>query len=621
MQKSSRIAGGTFDRNRGVRFAVGELRRLNSNRPIAQSFDLSEIRLADGPIKDRQERTHRYLLDLNADRLLHNFRSNAGLPSSAEPLGGWEAPDHGLRGHFVGHYLAACAMMYRALKTGDGWRLQETANQMVIELARCQQALGGEYLSAFSEADLDVIETRYEGAWASYYVLHKIVAGLLEVHRHCGNAQSLQMAIRLVAYIQKRIEKLSPDQLESMLRTDKPNPTNETGGWSETLNDLFTFTKDPDHLKLAQTFDREWFFAPLVNHEDKLAGLHCNTHIPMAMGAARRFDLTGDVRYRDAATFFWERTTLARSYVNGGSSGPRPDGLEKSKGGEHWPRAQKLANTLTPKINESCVTHNMMRLTDWLFRWTAESRYADFYERAYFNSVLCMQNPKEIGGYIYDHPLGSSSVKVFGHAHDTFWCCYGSTVEAFSRLAQGIYYHSNDTLWINLPIASTLTWRQMGLRITQKTDFPNQLASRITFDCDKPVRLTVNIRVPHWTGNRMIMSVNGGDEVPAGTISRTWSNGDRLEIRYSMNLRTESMPDDPSLIAFLYGPIVLAAKTNEPLILDAFDSVAAVSMVRPTPGGTLEFQTTLASGVKVSLVPVNEITDEQFGVYFRLRER
>ena len=37
------------------------------------------------------ELDQKYLLALDPDRLLHMFRINAGLPSSARPLGGWEA--------------------------------------------------------------------------------------------------------------------------------------------------------------------------------------------------------------------------------------------------------------------------------------------------------------------------------------------------------------------------------------------------------------------------------------------------------------------------------------------------------------------------------------------------
>src|SRR5690349_21752678 len=72
---------------------------------------LDQVRLLPGEFKTAQDADAKYMLALDPDRLLHVFRANAGLPSTAEPLGGWEKPDCELRGHFVGHYLSACALM------------------------------------------------------------------------------------------------------------------------------------------------------------------------------------------------------------------------------------------------------------------------------------------------------------------------------------------------------------------------------------------------------------------------------------------------------------------------------------------------------------------------------
>ncbi|MFL6448524.1 MAG: beta-L-arabinofuranosidase domain-containing protein [Bryobacteraceae bacterium] len=59
--------------------------------------------------------------------------------SSAKPFGGWEKPDCELRGHFVGHYLSGCALMYAS--TGDE-TLKSKADYMVAELGKCQDRLG-----------------------------------------------------------------------------------------------------------------------------------------------------------------------------------------------------------------------------------------------------------------------------------------------------------------------------------------------------------------------------------------------------------------------------------------------------------------------------------------------
>ena len=113
----------------------------------ARAFRLEDVRLLDGPFKHAMEMNMKYLLELDPQRLLHNFRVNAGLPSTAQPLGGWEEPKGELRGHTVGHYLTTCALMYAS--TGN-LRLKERANYMVAELAKCQNALGSGYLRRVS---------------------------------------------------------------------------------------------------------------------------------------------------------------------------------------------------------------------------------------------------------------------------------------------------------------------------------------------------------------------------------------------------------------------------------------------------------------------------------------
>jgi DUF1680 family protein len=554
------------------------------------AFSLSAVRLLPGPIRDRQTLNTRYLLELEPDRLLHNFRVQANLPSSAQPLGGWEAPACGLRGHFVGHYLSACAQGYAAT---DDNALRERALVMVDGLRACQDALGSGYLSAFPESDLEAIETRFTGAWASYYVLHKILAGLIDVHRYVRDEAALPIARQLADYLCRRIERLSPAQIEGMCRTDlRPNPTNEFGGIGETLQDLADLTGERSYNDAARIFDRDWFIDPLARGEDRLSGLHANTHIPMALALARRYERTGEERLRAVVEYFWERTAVARSYVNGGSSGPRPDGNEKSTGGEHWPEPFQLAGTLTPKINESCVTHNMLRLTDMLFRWTADRRYADFYLRAYFNHLLAMQHPQATGRYLYDHPLGPVSRKKFGHACDAFWCCYGSTIEAYERLGQGIYYHRGDGLWVNLPVASVVEWSEKGVRLEQRTHFPYENVTRLTVRCLHPVQFTIHTPWAH-------------------PECRTWHDGDVLTLTIPMPLQWESMPDDPGTAALLCGPIVLAGRTDQPLEMHATASLTPMN-------GPMRFAAQLADGRHVEFVPLAGIVDEPFTVYVHL---
>ncbi len=130
----------------------------------ARSFRLEDVTLLEGPFKRAMELDRQYLLSLDVDRLLHNFRVNAALSSSAEPLGGWEEPKCELRGHFVGHYLSACAMMYAS--TGDE-QLKKKAEAVVSGLEECQAKTGSGYLSAYPEEFIDLVEAR-KRVWAPW---------------------------------------------------------------------------------------------------------------------------------------------------------------------------------------------------------------------------------------------------------------------------------------------------------------------------------------------------------------------------------------------------------------------------------------------------------------------
>jgi DUF1680 family protein len=185
-----------------VLFVLFAIHAGNSSEPqtkiqfAAEPFSLHQVRLLDGPFHDAMLRTQKYLLEIDSDRLLHNFRMNAGIASIAKPLGGWEAPDVELRGHSLGHFLSACALMYAS--TGDE-RFKSKAEHIVDELAKIQQALPSRgfnpgYLSAFPEEFFDRVDAGKK-VWAPYYTLHKIMAGLLDMYTLCDSKTALDVLI------------------------------------------------------------------------------------------------------------------------------------------------------------------------------------------------------------------------------------------------------------------------------------------------------------------------------------------------------------------------------------------------------------------------------------------
>src|SRR6185369_12925921 len=130
--------------------AVPERRGTQALSRRAAAFNLADVRLLEGPFRRAQEQDARYLLRLEPDHLLHNFRVNAGLKPKAPVYGGWESQEPWVsircHGHTLGHYLGAVAMHHAA--TGDA-RFKERADYIVAELRACQQARGDGLVCAF----------------------------------------------------------------------------------------------------------------------------------------------------------------------------------------------------------------------------------------------------------------------------------------------------------------------------------------------------------------------------------------------------------------------------------------------------------------------------------------
>jgi uncharacterized protein len=163
-----------------------------------QPFPMPQARLLDGPFKQAMEINAGYLRSLPNDRLLHMFRVTAGLPSTAEPLGGKESPTCELRGHFSGgHYLSACALTYAS--AGEE-QLRRKAGDLVTGLAACQDAHGNGYLSAFPQGFFDKLREGKK-VWAPCYTFHKIMAGHLDMYVHCGNTQALQTVEKMAGWV------------------------------------------------------------------------------------------------------------------------------------------------------------------------------------------------------------------------------------------------------------------------------------------------------------------------------------------------------------------------------------------------------------------------------------
>jgi len=596
--------------------------------PVALPFDLARVRLLPGPFLDAMSVNRRFLMAQDPDRLLHTFRLTAGLPSAAQPLGGWEAPENELRGHYTGHYLSACALM--SAGAGDA-EIKARGERIVTELAHCQQPNG--YLSAFPEEFFDRLRAG-RPVWAPFYTLHKIMAGLLDMHTLAGSAQALDVLKGMARWTGAWVQPLGDYEMQRMLER-------EYGGMNETLYNLAAIPGGNERYRyLAHRFDHERFFGPLAAGRDELKGLHANTNIPKVIGAARRYELLGEARYRRIAEYFWREVTAQRAYCTGGTSN-----------GEGWnAEPGVLASELSGYTQEDCTTYNMLKLTRHVFGWTAESACADFYERALFNGILGSQHPSD-GEKLYYVSLASGLWKLFGTPSQDYWCCTGTMSEAFSKLGDSIYFHDDTGLCVNLFIASELDWSEQGVRVRQETAFPVAGTTTLTVHAPRPTRFAMRVRVPYWAVGRNAATLNGrpleGFAAPGGyfVLDRVWRDGDRLEVTLPLSLHVQPMPDDDSLQALMYGPLVLAGRLGAegltpealraeptkprmvpeyrlgPVLAPAFrapsDDPAAWVKATGTP---LEFRTA-GQERDVTLVPFNSLFDERYAIYWRVNHQ
>lgn len=519
----------------------------NEVKPGVQPFALSEVTLEAGPLAQAREWNRGYLMRLENDRLLHTFRLNAGIPSTAQPLGGWEAPNGELRGHFMGHYLSACALFFAA--TNDK-AIKSKADGLVTALAECQAKLNQDgYLSAFPTEFFDRLDKR-QNVWAPFYTMHKIMAGLLEMNTQAGNSQALEVVTRMAGWVDGWTASKTEEHMQDILNT-------EYGGMNEVLYNLSAVTGDDRWAKTGDRFTKKIFFTPLVLRKDALKGQHMNTHVPQVIGAARRYELSSDNRFRDVSRFFFETVSEARTYATGGSSN-----------NEHWlvdPDHLAAEMHVSSHHQECCCAYNMMKLTRHLHGWSGDSRLMDYYERNLLNHRLGTIEP-ETGHTGYFLSMSPAAWKTTCTEDDSFWCCTGTGVEEFSKLNNQIYSHDDNSLYVNLFFASKVDWKKRGVRVKQETTFPESERTLLTIEETPSTPWGLKLRIPAWTSAENTISINGKRLEASGTpgtylaLQRVWRAGDRVELTLPMHVTAEPTPDDATQQAFLYGPLVLAGQ-------------------------------------------------------------
>lgn len=588
------------------------------------------VKILPGVFRERMDVNRQYLLELDTNCLLQNFYLEAGIilpglqvvdnPETTNLHWGWEAPTCQLRGHFLGHWISAAAKLIAA----DGEpELRVKLDNIVSELARCQELNGGEWVGSIPEKYFTrLIKNQY--IWSPQYVMHKTIVGLSDAYIYAGNTQALDILSHLSDWYITWTEKAAETNPHAVY-------AGEEAGMLEVWAQLYQLTKDEKYLTLAKRYADAGLFRKLKEGKDSLTNCHANASIPFTHGAAKMYEITGDSDWLEVIKLFWKVAVTDRGMFS----------TTGMNAGEFWVPPHMQGHFLGSSDQEFCTVYNMVRTASYLLKYTGEAQYADYIERALYNGFLAQQNA-QTGMPAYFLPLGAGSRKKWGTKTRDFWCCHGTMVQAQTLYPELVWFTDGDKITAAQYIPSEFTAEMNGANVTvSQTTGMKYYNDQAFFDekddgqmsrwllkfsvkCDKPVRFTLSLRVPEWAKG-VELEVNGKNTaapVKDGWLDITadWQN-DSVQVFFPSELRAETLPDMPELMSVVDGPIVLAGIIGSDCGITGADKLNEQFMPQMEHTyGTFPWRQnswrTRNQPQSVMFRPLYEVTDEEYTVYF-----
>lgn len=555
--------------------------------------DMSAVTVSDAYLRNAAQKEIAYLLHFDTDRLLVEFRKQAGLDTKGKKnYGGWERGyGEGTRftGHFVGHYISALSEARRSTfaTPEQGRQLESKLEAMVSGVRQAQQAYARKdpankgFLPAFR---VSALPNGADGLLVPFYNLHKVEQGLVDVSKWSSDPATRQeaksAAVDFATFI---VSWKNAHPKVNMLST-------EYGGMNDALYQVAQIADPADKatvLTAAHYFDETSLFRTLASGKDNLNGLHANTTIPKLTGAVQRYvtyaqdpalsatlsdndraELTGV--YLKAAENFWTFVTRDRSYANGDNS--QSEHFHVS--GELWRDATQHGDPASGggysdnSTSETCNAHNMLKLTRLLLQVTKKAQYSEYYEHTYINAILASQNP-ETGMTTYFQPMKAGYPKVFGVPEGEFWCCQGTGIENFSKLADSFYFTDEHDIYVTMFRSSVFSDTRHNIRLAQSADVPKQETVTFTvsaLDASKPVdpQARLRLRVPSWSADPSLSVDGRGVDTSAvdadGWLTVPVSAGTTITYTLPAHVGYTTAPDNHNWVSFTYGPLALAGE-------------------------------------------------------------
>ncbi|WP_204313966.1 MULTISPECIES: beta-1,3-specific beta-L-arabinofuranosidase [Bifidobacterium] len=570
---------------------------------------MENVTVSDSYLQNAGKKEVEYLLSFKPDRLLVEFRANAGLDTKGvQNYGGWENGPSGSRnpdksnnptrftGHFVGHWISAASQAQRSTFATDAQKKELSANLTAVvkgireaqEAYAKKDAANAGFFPAFSAS---YVPNGGGGLLVPFYNLHKIEAGMVQAYEYSTDAETRETAKDAAVDFAKYVVNWKAAHASTnMLQT-------EYGGMNDALYQVAEIANAEDKqtvLQAAHLFDETALFQKLANGQDVLNGLHANTTIPKLTGAMQRYvaytedqdlynSLSADEQdkltslYLKAAKNFFDIVVNDHTYVNGGNSQS-----------EHFHVADQLWKDATQNGDqnggyrnfstvETCNEYNMLKLARLLFQVTKDSKYSEYYEHTFINAIVASQNP-ETGMTMYFQPMKAGYPKVFGvsgtdydadwfgSAIGEYWCCQGTGIENFAKLNDSFYFTDADNVYVNMFWSSTYTDKRHDLKIVQTANVPKQ--DVVTFKVSGSGSANLKLRVPEWAIASGVKLVVDGKTQELTKDANGWltvaiRNGTEISYTLPAKLQAIDAADNKNWVAFQYGPVVLAGALTD----------------------------------------------------------
>lgn len=602
---------------------------------MIESIKTGKVHLLPGIFSERANINRKYLMSLDSQCLLQNYYWEAGIiipglqivenPETANIHWGWEAPTCQLRGHFLGHWLSAASLL---ISTNDDAELKAKLDYIIEELDKCQKLNGGKWIGPFPEKYFTKLE-KGEYIWSPQYTMHKLILGLTHANIYAGNKKALSILNNLADWYIKWTDKV--------LKSDSSWTiySGEQGGMIEVWAELFRITGKQKYETLYQRYANPSIFEDLLNDKDPLTNSHMNASIPFIHGAAKIYEITKEKKYLDILEKFWKcGVTDRESYCTGGQGA-----------GEFWTPPHQAGSFIGERNQEFCTVYNMVRVADYLFRYTGNAIYLDYIEKNLYNGFLAQQN-KETGMPTYFLPLKSGSKKKWGSQTRDFWCCHGTMVQSQTIYPELCYYQSTEEPRIfvgqYIPSEGNFIIGEDKVKICQTVSMKyyndtalfddgdssqnNRWQLKFTVKADS--EFTLSLRIPNWIAGRPKVTVSGSEiNIPENcdkcgflNIKKIWKE-DEIIVYLPAEIRETKLSDIPEKAALMEGPIVLAGISDNDYGIKAPAGIASV--LRKSQEHTYSTFPWLQSNYKTisqeketTFVPLYEITDEQYTVYW-----